>query len=119
MNTNCLRGVRCPKATCGSEGPFQIEGTAMFEVHDDGTESFGDVDWDDDSQVTCTACGHSAPMLAFTALTDDEQFHFVREVMAACSQDEKFLYQVAEQYVEGQDRVQYLDFCGEQTEEKP
>ena len=53
-NTNCLMGFRCPD--CGSEGPFRIEGSSVFEVHDDGTEGHEDVNWDGTSNCWCPGC---------------------------------------------------------------
>ena len=52
-NTNCLEGIRCPK--CGNEDEFRIEGTTIFTVTDDGTESYGDVEWTEDF-CECTEC---------------------------------------------------------------
>ena len=37
-NTNCLEGMRCP--VCGSLGPYMIDGTATFEVSDEGSSEF-------------------------------------------------------------------------------
>jgi hypothetical protein len=53
-NTNCLDGMKCPK--CGSEGPFKIAGTALFTVSDEGTEEYGDVEWDNNSYCHCPEC---------------------------------------------------------------
>lgn len=57
-NNNCLAGIKCPK--CNSEGPFFIIATAVFEVHDDGTESYSDVDWDGKSHCRCRECDYAA-----------------------------------------------------------
>jgi ribosomal protein L37E len=53
-NDNCLEGMKCPR--CGSEEPFNISAKACFKVFDDGTDSFGAVDWDDDSVCECVNC---------------------------------------------------------------
>lgn len=53
-NTNCLEGMKCPE--CGSYGPFDIVGTSLFSVHDDGTDGHGDVEWDDESLTMCPTC---------------------------------------------------------------
>ena len=62
-NENCLAGMACPR--CGSLEPFSIAGTALFEVHDDGTEDYGDVEWDDDSSCECRRCGFWENVRAF------------------------------------------------------
>jgi len=54
MNHNCLKGLACPQ--CESDGPFFVVATAEFEVHDDGTSEFTDVEWDDSSAIRCP-CG--------------------------------------------------------------
>lgn len=71
MNTNCLEGMRCPK--CGSEGPFAIEAKAVFEVHDDGTECYRDVEWEDDSFCECMDCGHWALVENFKGEPEEER----------------------------------------------
>lgn len=63
MNENCLEGVSCPK--CGQDKRFWIEGEAMFDVTDDGTTEFQDVEWDDDSLCRCRECGHQGILAAF------------------------------------------------------
>lgn len=65
MNENCLAGMRCPKRACKSEGPFAIVVAAIAEVHDDGTEEFSDVEWDDDSYCRCKACGYEGIVADF------------------------------------------------------
>ena len=63
MNSNCLEGIRCPE--CGSEEPFNISAQAVFRVCDDGTESYGDVEWDDNSAIMCLECWHRGKVKAF------------------------------------------------------
>ena len=53
-NTNCLEGIQCP--ACGNEDRFRIAGKAFFTVTDDGTDDYGDVEWDDDSDAECAEC---------------------------------------------------------------
>lgn len=55
-NINCLAGMRCPK--CKSRGPFAIAATAIFTMTDEGTDSFGDIEYDDGSYCQCTECDH-------------------------------------------------------------
>lgn len=63
MNNNCLKDMRCPR--CKSEGPFKIAGSAVFEVHDDGADTFGDLEWGDDSYCGCRDCGHEGIVADF------------------------------------------------------
>ena len=63
-NTNCLEGMRCPK--CGSEGPFDIEASAVFRVYDSGTDEFFDVSWEKTSPCVCIDCGHEALVCDFS-----------------------------------------------------
>jgi hypothetical protein len=51
---NCIEDMRCPG--CGNHSRFKIVGTAVFEVTADGTEDYGDVDWDDASHASCPDC---------------------------------------------------------------
>jgi hypothetical protein len=53
-NSNCLRGKKCPK--CGSYGPFDAVGVAVFTIYDSGTDEFRNVDFDGNSQAYCRAC---------------------------------------------------------------
>jgi hypothetical protein len=53
-NQNCLKGMQCPQ--CRSRGPFGIVGTALFEVHDDGSNEFTDLEWSDLDSCTCRGC---------------------------------------------------------------
>ena len=62
-NTNCLRGIRCPK--CGQDDVFRIQGTAVFTVVDDGTDEFENVEWDEDAPTTCPKCGYDGLMEEF------------------------------------------------------
>ena len=55
MNSNCLEGMWC--SHCGSKEPFRISARAWFVVHDSGTDTFDDVEWDDESACTCVNCG--------------------------------------------------------------
>lgn len=63
MNTNCLDGIKCPE--CGSEEPFNISAKAIFTVYDDGTDSYGGVEWDDNSAIECLECGHRGKIKEF------------------------------------------------------
>lgn len=55
-NTNCLTGLACPK--CGFDEHFQIAVTGFTLVTDEGFERVEDADWDDNSAIFCTECGH-------------------------------------------------------------
>lgn len=62
-NENCLEGFRCPK--CGSYEPFKIAANSWFEVHDSGTDSFADVEWDHDSSCICMSCNYTGTVADF------------------------------------------------------
>lgn len=62
-NTNCLIGFKCPN--CFSRGPFQIAAKSWFKVYDSGTESYTDVEWDDDSAIICCGCHHEGEIKDF------------------------------------------------------
>lgn len=53
-NTNCLEGMACPK--CGEEEPFNIEMKSVFTIYDQGTDSYGDTEWGDESYCECLHC---------------------------------------------------------------
>lgn len=54
-NKNCLEGYACPK--CKQDTCLKISGTALFTVHDDGTEDHSDVEWEYHSFTLCPVCG--------------------------------------------------------------
>jgi hypothetical protein len=62
-NQNCLKGMRCPQ--CRSLGPFGIVGTALFEVHDDGSDEFADLEWSDLASCRCRECNHHGQVRDF------------------------------------------------------
>lgn len=62
-NENCLAGVRCP--TCGNEDVFHIVCTTYAVVKDEGAETYGDMEWDDDSRATCAECHLTGTLKAF------------------------------------------------------
>lgn len=63
-NCNVLEDLRCPK--CLSEEEFKIDGTATFEVTDDGTGDYMDVQWGEHSWMQCSACHYTATVTEFT-----------------------------------------------------
>lgn len=62
-NSNCLEGIACPE--CKSQEPFFIVVQMTVQVWDDGTEPGGDSVWDDESLITCCACGHYGKVKEF------------------------------------------------------
>jgi hypothetical protein len=62
-NTNCLADIKCPK--CGNKGQFKINANATFSLTDDGIIDYADVDWDDDSQITCVSCNKTGKIKEF------------------------------------------------------
>lgn len=65
-NSNCLAGKRCPK--CKSYGPFDVVGTAVFTLSDDGTGDFRNVEFDGDSPAYCVGCNHGGVWKDFNDL---------------------------------------------------
>lgn len=64
-NTNCLKGVRCPK--CGFEDKFIIHAKVDVEVTDEGTEDAGgEYYWDDTHYCKCTGCKYEGTLADFT-----------------------------------------------------
>lgn len=66
-NENCLCDMACPK--CGSLGPYKIWAKAEFLVHDDGTESYSNVEWQLDDPCECVSCRHFGKVKEFYAET--------------------------------------------------
>lgn len=64
-NENCLEGFCCPE--CGNTDRFTITGQADFEVEDDGTWDFGDVEWGNHSRCICP-CGNKGVVRDFQAI---------------------------------------------------
>jgi hypothetical protein len=63
-NTNCLRNIKCPD--CGYKDSFRIAATTIFTVTDDGTDDFGDVEWNDDSYAECLQCRRQGTVKDFS-----------------------------------------------------
>ena len=55
--------LACPK--CGSDERLQVSLRSMADVTPDGTEPFGDHEWDNASFMRCAACGHAATVSNF------------------------------------------------------
>jgi hypothetical protein len=70
-NTNCLENIKCPD--CRNEKSFRIAGTTIFTVTDDGTEDYGDIEWDDDSYAECTACHRHGTLRDFEKRKSHQQ----------------------------------------------
>ena len=47
MNTNCLEHTACPQ--CGNDSALKIAAKTLAHVTDDGAETFGALEWDDQS----------------------------------------------------------------------
>lgn len=54
MNTNLLKGMKCPQ--CGSEGPFRIRLKGWATVHDDHVTNYDEISFQDDAMAYCIAC---------------------------------------------------------------
>lgn len=68
-NTNCLRGMRC--FHCGHTESFRILATSLFLFYDDGTEDYGDVEYDSSSLCICEGCKLEATVQDFMANEGD------------------------------------------------
>lgn len=55
-NENCLKGKRCP--ACKSYDSFSVSGQACFTLFDDGTDSHGDIEFNNDGFAECLECHH-------------------------------------------------------------
>ena len=64
MNTNCLRGMRCP--SCGSLGPFVITVLTTVLMSDDGSEEIGDLEYMGGSPCVCFVCGELGTVDTFS-----------------------------------------------------
>ena len=56
-NSNCLADMSCPD--CGQHEMFKIVGTAVFEIADDGTGDYNDVEFYDSDYASCPKCNWS------------------------------------------------------------
>jgi hypothetical protein len=65
VNVNCLKGLRCPNEDCRSYGPFRIEVTTIMTVCDDGTDDYGNVEWEDGSYIQCVMCSEEGSVHEF------------------------------------------------------
>lgn len=65
MNKNCLEGIACP--VCQHEDEFTVWATAAFSLTDEGTDllNHASVEWDEESWLQCSQCGHRARMKKF------------------------------------------------------
>lgn len=75
-NSNCLENLVCPE--CGHEESFKIRALATFDVIDDGTNDYEEVDWDSSSFCQCgnPECEHRGTVAEFTqmvALVDGDE----------------------------------------------
>ena len=80
-NENCLEGMKCPSLPCGQEDKFIITSTARFMVHDDGTDSHENVEWDDDSDCSCGVCMWYGQVRDFKLGPDTEPQSIPSEIM--------------------------------------
>ena len=60
-----LYGLCCP--ACGSDAFLQIWIETWADLSEDGTEPFGDHDWDNYSACRCANCGHHSAVERFRA----------------------------------------------------
>ncbi len=67
-NENCLNGFVCPE--CGETDQFSIACATTAVVTDEGVEDHGDMEWDEDSECTCSECGHGGKVSDFQVNPD-------------------------------------------------
>ena len=53
-NNNCLEGMSCPN--CGQHEMFKIVAQAVFEITDDGTGDYNEVEFYDSDRASCPQC---------------------------------------------------------------
>lgn len=104
-NENCLHGIRCPN--CGQEDRFFIAGNSLFEVHDDGTEGNTDIEWTGEF-CACPQCDYEGKLADFQVMKDEEREEYLRSLVQACYDDNKFLRDVVEQYASEHTYADYL-----------
>lgn len=63
-------GLACPR--CGNDEALHIAITCLATVTADGSEPFGDHEWDDVSVCVCPACQHVATVADFTKAPEPE-----------------------------------------------
>jgi len=117
-NENCLKGVRCPK--CGHTDDFYIVGQSTFHTMDDGTEGHTDVEWDDNSSCRCgnSDCEFVGALEDFQKLNDTEKERLQEQVLQDCYNDEGFMRNIVEGYVEqNYDLASYQDYFQDIDEE--
>jgi hypothetical protein len=76
MNINVLAGIKCPK--CGSENLFNIECITTATFSDEGSERYGDMEWQDDSHIECLDCNHCGDVKDFR-ITEEVAANTTRE----------------------------------------
>lgn len=86
QNHNCLEGVRCPR--CRNNAEFEIVVRTSATLTDDGTETFGDTEYDDDSLTTCVNCKFTDDFRVFKEENHDDRTDTADEPAGAASSDE-------------------------------
>lgn len=62
-NINCLEGIACRQ--CGNDSRINIAVKTLAVVTDQGAETFGDMDWGEDSYAECPECHHRSTVAGF------------------------------------------------------
>src|SRR5690625_987226 len=63
LNDNALENITCPN--CGQNTSFSITATADFDVTDEGTGDYSNVEWDGSSLIRCQRCNQSGEVNQF------------------------------------------------------
>jgi hypothetical protein len=112
MNKNFLKGMRCPKEACQSEGPFVIHGHAAMEIRDDkiiefdkSTVHFGDAD-----TCVCRNCHTRGTVAQFRAPSEKERIKLTNAVLTESYKDPRLLNKIVSAYVQSMTYEQYITF---------
>lgn len=62
--------LKCP--VCSQTDSFDVVVSTWAELHEDGTEVYGDHEWDDESTCKCGDCGYIGVVGEFTVDEDED-----------------------------------------------
>jgi len=112
MNKNFLKGMRCPKESCQSEGPFVIHGHADIEIRDDkivefnkSTVHFGDAD-----TCFCRNCRNEGTVAQFRAPSEREIVKLTAALLTESYKDPRLLNKIVTAFVQTMTYDQYIAF---------
>ena len=68
-DTSCLADMCCPD--CKQNDEFEIAVSVWAKVTDEGSETFGDHEWDDNSVCRCPQCGWTGIVSELTVYSEE------------------------------------------------